>query len=397
MPRRATLLAFVVVVGALGVILASALSGRLVGGQGSPLVQGSADALTQTLARWVAQERDFADESTLAAVTFRTGAIGEGQSVAGWEHTVELDDIDLLEIPGALPFVAGPSNGVALVGSFDGVDTVLIAVRSGLQEAEQAVRGVVHSAVVAPDGRTFFALVLETGTTREHGIVRGTIGEDNVRLLIPGRAEPSTGDTVASRLFLTPDASKLVSYDCRGESCVMRSYIASTGEAIAEARAPSADVFGVTNDTLMLSGYWTNEPSTASAIAAEVKLEQCNDPDAGCATGLFSLRDGTAAPGVVTCGDGLVTRATTTMVLVAGVPSPTCSRGDLQVAVVDERGTELSRFAADHDLGLVVSSYATGLELSPGWALMARAGQSSVQEGVTLVRLSDGLRVPATP
>ena len=83
----------------------------------------------------------------------------------------------------------------------------------------------------------------------------------------------------------------------------------------------------------------------AQAIAAEVKLEACNDPDAGCATGLFNLSDGTAAPGVVTCGDGLVTRATTTMVLVAGVPSPTCTRGDLQVAVVDEAGTELSRFA----------------------------------------------------
>lgn len=200
---------------------------------------------------------------------------------------------------GALPFATGPVAGRVLYGYFDGTVSRLrlVSAEDGDDRLVLESDNVVHQAILDPLTDTFYYLALDPATRREVGIFRGTVQGGESEQLVPARASPKATQ-IASRLFLSPDASRLVSYDCRDDDCRLRAYVPATGDLVFDVAAPASDPFGITDSEVVLSG-------SSTSVGAECRQVPCPaiafDLDSGQQRPLVDVR---SAATVVDVADG---------------------------------------------------------------------------------------------
>lgn len=335
-------------------------------------------------APWFAQTFDFASDSELRGYRLSVGLL---------DGTVTRDvNVGLAtrnppsQWSGALPFAAGPFDGQVLYGYFDGTTSKLrvVSAADGDDRLILETDEVVHQAVLDPVTGALYYLALDPVSRRELGIFSGRIQSREAEQLVPPRFSPDATQ-IASRLFLTPGGSRLVSHDCRDDECRLRAYAAANGDPIFDVAAPASDVFGITDSEVILSG-------------ASVSVgEGC--PQAPCPAIAFDLESGQRHPLGNVCGAAMVVGGPAGPVLVSDGAQPgQCAPGPVPIAATDIRtGDEVAEFPVQDLRGLVVTTRDQAVGLPEGWLLLGSAGQfyalepAADQNALTLVRIDGGM------
>lgn len=350
---------------------------------------GSEDPVRDDLlaSPWFVHTFDFASESELRG--FRL-SVGLFDGTVTREVAIGLANLNpSSQWSGALPFAAGPFGGLVLYGYFDGTTSALrvVSTEDGDDELVLETDDVVHQAVLDPLKDAFYYLALDPITRRELGIFRGTLQDGAVEQLVPGRASREATQ-IASRLFLTPDGSTLVSYDCRDDTCRLRGYVAATGELVFDVAVPASDPFGITNSEIILSG---------AATSAEARCRE-----APCPAISFDLESGLQRPLGQVCSAATVVEGSDAPILIGDAElSPACGQAPYRLVATDlGNGQVIADFTFETSARqLVVNSRDHGVGLPEGWFLLGAASQFytlgtvAQAEGVTFVRLEDGLMV----
>lgn len=295
------------------------------------------------------------------------------------------------EWSGALPFAAGPFDGQVLYGYFDGTTSTLRAVSAedGEDRLILEIDEVLHQAILDPGTDAFYYLALDPATRGELGIFRGTVRGGETEQLVPPRFSPDATQ-IASKLFLTPDASRLVSHDCRDDECRLRAYAAANGDLIFDVAAPASDAFGITDSEVILSG-------------ASVSVgDGC--PQVPCAAVAFDLGSGRKRTLGNVCGAAMVVAAAGGPMLVSdGAPHGQCAPEPVPIIATDIRtGGVVAEFPLQAARELVMNTRDQAVGLPQGWFLTGRAGQfytldpAAEQNTLTLVRIDKRLDVRAS-
>lgn len=342
---------------------------------------------------WFVQTIGFASESELRGFRLSVGLL-DGTVT----HEVAIDLAKLnppSQWSGALPFAGGPRGGLVIYGYFDGTTSALrvVSVQDGDDELVLETDDVVHQAVLDPSNDTYYYLALDSATRREVGIFRGRVQDGAVEQLVPGRASPEATQ-IASRLFLTPDGSRLVTYDCRNDACRLRAYVAATGELLIDVAAPASDPYGITNTAIVLSGAATS----AGAGCREVPCRAIS----------FNLESGRQRPVGAACSAATVVDGPDEPVLISDAEvSSICGQPPYRLVATDVgSGRVITEFTFENsERQLVVSSLYNGVGLPEGWFLLGPSsqfhtlGMAAQREGLALVRLTNGFVVdlPTVP
>jgi len=355
---------------------------------GSPLESASVNPATSEnavppdllAAPWFVQTFDFASESELPGFRLQVGLL---------DGTVTRDVIVGLanlnpssEWSGAPPFAGGPYAGRVLYGYFDGtVSTLrLVSAEDGNDRLVLESDMVVHQAVLDPLTDAFYYLALDPITRREVGIFRGTLPGGETEQLVPARAS-ADATQIASRLFLTPDGTRLVSHDCRDDDCRLRSYVAVTGDLIFDVAAPASDPVGITDADMILSG--------ASASVGE------GCPEVPCPAIAFDLDSGLRRPVGKVCGAATIVDGPDGPILVGGAEqAPPCGHGPIRIIASDiPSDAVVAELPLLDSRELVVNTRDQAVELPAGWFLVGNAGQfytlepAAQQDALTLVTI----------
>lgn len=334
-------------------------------------------------APWFVQTFDFASEEELRGFRLSVGLL---------DGTVTRDvSIGLAGLnpptkwSGALPFAGGPYAGRVLYGYFDGTTSTLRVV--GAQDGDDRLilesDKVVHQAVLDASTDTFYYLALDPVTRSELGIFRGTLPDGMSEQLAPPRASPEATQ-IASRLFLSPDGSRLVTYDCRDDDCRLRAYIAATGELVFDVAAPASDPFGITDSDVVLSG------ASASVGAG------CGQVP--CPAIAFDLDSGQQRPLVEVCSAATVADASDGPILISDAERAPCGLEPNPIIATDLRtGEVVAEFPDQGSRELVMKTRDQAISLPGGWFLLGTGGQFYTleppvqQDALTLVRVDGGL------
>ena len=393
--RRAAIVVTVVAVAA-----AAATAIFLVAPAGPPRlllpIGGSADSesVRPALAdlSWAAGRPNFSRPSRIEGFDVSVGVLGGSVT---FRDTVDLVGLNpAVRIDGALPFVTSPSRGRVLYGYYDGVRSTvrLVSATDGTSGELLSSDAIVHRAVLDPSSQRFFVLLLDPRTRGELGIFRGSIGSDDLSLIVPPRETEEEEEEVhiRSQLFVSEDGTTLLSYDCRGHRCRLRGYDDSTGLLRFDVRAPAADVYGMTGSELLLSGGWLNEEEDVRDIAQELGVEACDE--APCPILGYNLQNGSARSFGAACSRAQVVDLAGASVVVSEVQD--CHGPDYHLAALGFDGV----FSGTYDFAgteyqLVMNDGAQGVELPDGWFLLAPSGTLPLDTPGRLVRLRDGLVV----
>lgn len=352
----------------------------------SPSPSGGSEAVPRDVlaSPWFVVTVDFASESELRG--FRV-SVGSLDGTVTRDVTIGLANLNpSSQWSGALPFTSGPYAGRVLYGYFDGGTSALriVSAAEGDDQLILETDSVVHHAVLEPRSGTFYYLALDPATRREIGIFRGTLQDDVIEQLVAPRASPAATQ-IASRLFLTPDGSRLVTHDCRDDECRLRAYMAANGKLIFDVAAPASDPFGITDSEILLSG-------AATSVGAGC-------PAAPCPAIAFDLESGRKRPFGEVCGGATVVHHANGPVLVSEVEvSPTCGQAPNRVVATELHGgrvvVDITFESAARQL--VVNSRDQAIGLPEGWFLMGPAGEFYTTLGVaqpealTLLSIQDG-------
>lgn len=340
---------------------------------------------------WFVQSIDFASESELRGFRISVGLL---DGTVTREVTIGLANLNPSgQWSGALPWASGPYEGQILYGYFDGTTSAVRVVSAAegddqlLLEADE----VVHHAVLEPRTGAFYYLALDPATRREAGIFRGTLQGGGIQQLVPPRASPEASQ-IASRLFLSPDGSRLVTYDCRDDECRLRAYVTGSGKPLFDVAAPASDALGITDSDILLSG------------AAAAGGAGC--PAVPCPAIAFDLESGRQRPVAEVCTAATVVDLADGPVLVSEAEiAPACGQAPYRV-VATELGS--GRVVADLTLEgaareLVVNSRDQAIALPDGWFVLGPAGQfyslgrMAQPEALTLTNLEDGRTLELRP
>lgn len=333
---------------------------------------------------WFVQTVDFASESELRG--FRV-AVGLLDGTVSRDVSIGLVNLNpASQWSGALPWANGPFDGQVLYGYFDGTTSGLhlVSAADGDDQLVLESAEVLHYAVLDPQGRTFYYLALDPATRREVGIFRGTLEGAAPTQLVPPRAS-ADATQIASRLFLTPDGSRLVTYDCRDDECRLRAYATVDGELLFDVGAPTSDPFGITDSDFVLSG------------AGAAPGAGC--PAAPCPAIAFDLGSGRLRPVGEVCGAAMVVHRPEGPVLVSEAEmAPTCGQAPYRIVATElHNGQVVSDFTFDTAAReLVVGSRDQATGMPEGWLALGPAGQFytlgavAQPDALTLVSLEGG-------
>lgn len=357
----------------------------------SPQVSGETVPPGVLASAWFVQTVDFASESELRGFRVSVGLL---DGTVTRDVTIGLANLNpASQWSGALPWASGPYDGQILYGYFDGTTSVLRVVSAAEGDEKLVLESddVVHRAVLEPAGGAFYYLALDPATRREVGIFQGTLQGDAPAQLVPPRASPDATQ-IASRLFLTPDRSRLVTYDCRDDECRLRAYVAASGELLFDVAAPATDPFGITNSEIILSG-----------AAAEAGT---GCPAVPCPAIAFDLESGRQRPVGDVCGEATVVQRADGPVLVSEAEvAPTCGQAPYRVAATElGNGRVVADFTFESAAReLVVSSRDQAIDLPEGWFALGPAGQFytlgtvAQPEALTLVNIDNGRTLDLLP
>ena len=334
-------------------------------------------------APWFVQTFDFVSEEELRGFHLQVGLL---------DGTVTRDvSIGLTNLnppnrwSGALPFATGPDAGRVLYGYFDGtVSTLrLVSAEDGDDRLVLESEDVVHQAVLDPLTDTFYYLALDPATRRELGIFRGTVQGGKSEQLVPPRATPEATQ-IASRLFLSPDGSRLVSYDCRDDDCRLRGYVPATGDLVFDVAAPASDPFGITDSEVILSGASTSVGAGCRRVP--------------CPAIAFDLDSGRQRPLVEVCSGATVVEAADGPILISDPERAPCGLEPNPIIATDLRtGEVIAEFPDQGSPELVMKTRDQAIGLPGGWFLLGTGGQfytlepPDQQDALTLVRVDGGL------
>lgn len=331
---------------------------------------------------WFVLTFDFASESELRGFRVSVGLL---DGTVTRDLTIGLANLNpSSQWSGALPFAAGPYAGQVLYGYFDGSASALriVSAAEGDDQLILETDSVVHNAVLEPRSGAFYYLALDPATRGEIGIFTGTLQDDAVEQLVAPRVSPEATQ-IASRLFLTPDGSRLVTYDCRDDECRLRAYVAASGELLFDVAAPASDPFGITDSEIILSGA-----GTSVGVGC---------PAAPCPAIAFNLESGQQRPFGEVCGGATVVYRADGPVLVSEAEvSPACGQAPYRVVASElDSGRVVADFRFETAAReLVVSSRDHAIGLPEGWFVLGPAGQFYTMElaqpeALTAVRLED--------
>jgi len=334
-------------------------------------------------APWFVQTFDFASEEELRGFRLSIGLL---DGTVTRDVSIGLADLNPpIQWSGALPFATGPDAGRVLYGYFDGTVSRLrvVSVAAGDDQLLLETDKVVHQAVLDPLTDVFYYLALDPATRREVGIFRGTVLGGATEQLVPARASPRATQIV-SRLFLTPDGSRLVSYDCRDDDCRLRAYITATGDRVFDVAAPASDPYGITDSEIVLSG-------ASASVGAECR-------QAPCPAIAFDLDSGQQRQLVEVCSAATVVEAADRPILISDAERAPCGLEPNPIIATDLRnGGLVVEFPLQDSRELVIDTRDQAVGLPDGWFLLGNAGQfytldpAAQQDALTLVRVDGAL------
>ncbi len=319
---------------------------------------------------WFVLTYDFASESELRGFRVSVGLL---DGTVTRDVTVGLAGLNpASELNGAPPWASGPYDGQILYGYFDGTTSTVRVVSAAESDDELVLEtdDVVHHAVLEPRTGAFYYLALDPDTRREVGIFRGTLQGGGTQQLVPPRASREATQ-IASRLFLTPDGSRLITYDCRDDVCRLRAYVAVSGELLFDVAAPASDPFGITDSEVLLSGAAT-APGTGC-------------PAVPCPAIAFDIESGRQRPVAEVCTAATVVYRADGPVLVSEADAaPICGQAPYRVVATElGNGRMVADFAFENAArNLVVNSRDQAIALPEGWFALGPAGQFYTLGGV---------------
>jgi hypothetical protein len=318
-------------------------------------------------ASWFTRSVTFAAQDEIDNVTFRTGRL---DGTVTHESTVDLGGLNASSgFSGALPFAAGPFDGDVLIGYYDGAESSLRLVSADDGHVEEVVRSqdVIHMAVVDRAAARILFLALDADTRAEKGIWAVTPGGVPQRIL-PARESPSASEIV-TRMFISPDGDRLVTFDCRDGTCRLRGYALPALEQLFDVAAPDADPIGITAREFVISGSQSSGVSTCAELPCPLLAF---DLESGQLRGFGRI----CRAAVVEVADEPVVIADTNLPGLCGDDPRLYSVMAFSLESGNEIG-HVQRVASDQ---LVATNADQGFALPAGWVLLAPDGHLATRD-----------------
>jgi hypothetical protein len=339
---------------------------------------------------WFVAHRDFANPGEIRSFRVQAGILGEKPT---YDATVNLRAPDAAPaLAGAQPFVSRPSQGVAAYAYFDGELSRLVLVDPSTGDDRELLssENIIHAAALDVPTDSYFVLVLGRASRGEMGLLRGALSGGEPTVLVAPR-ETEGALEIHSQLFVSPNGSTLVTYDCRDHDCRLRAYDATSGAQRFEVVAPASDVVGITDSGFLLSGSWSNEEADAQRIADAGGLTWCRELP--CPIVIYSLIDGSARSFGAACGSARLADAQGQGLVVGEAATSGCSDGVDQLVTVNLAGEVVSTIALDNaDEALVVDHPWQTVAPPAGWALLTPDGVLPPRTPSQLIHVTDGVR-----
>lgn len=232
--------------------------------ESAPRASASAISIEAKDRGWFQIELDFPDPQHLTGLRVRGGTL-DGRTTIDTHHR-----FPPLGGGGALvratPFHSEIRGARVLYGFFDGQDSQLTlgSLDTGATALVESTSDVIHSAAISDDGTVYY-LRLDTKTREERGIFQWTVGKPPIVIVQPRGVSPAPVD--ASTLYVTPGGEFLLVHDCAFESCVLRIYVADTGEFVREYKTFARGLLGVFRDYAVAGAECVKAPCRAVRLA----------------------------------------------------------------------------------------------------------------------------------
>lgn len=228
-------------------------------------VSATAGAVEARHRGWFQIELDFSDPQHLSGLRVRGGTL-DGRTTLDTHHRFPpLGGGGALVL--ATPFHSEIRGARVVYGFFDGQDSqlTLVSLETGATSLVETSGDVIHSAALS-DGGTVYYLQLDAKTRKEKGIFRRAAGQLPVMVVQPRGVSPAPVD--GSTLYVTPGGEFLLVHDCAFESCVLRIYVADTGEYVREYKTFARGLLGVFRDYAVAGAECVEAPCRAVRLAS---------------------------------------------------------------------------------------------------------------------------------
>jgi hypothetical protein len=290
------------------------------------------------------------------------------------------------EFQGALPVAIGPYGDLVLVAFWDGEGSDLrtISVTSGQDELLLRRNDIIHALGFDATTETVYALTLDPETRRESSIIRFPRDRpDGHESIAMAEAGPGLTEQIWTRLWVTPDGTRLVVIDCP-DHCTSRVLQLGAVPPVSPFALGNGDVVGVTNDEI-------------------VTVFDCAPP---CPATRYDFASGDAGPIAVFCGAGVLVSVQGRPALISEWPTPRagCQDDAYRVGRTDLASSEQTMIAQPPDRAREIVPFDFSQSAAPpaGWFLLGPKGRL-VGTGddrlvpPVLVRAEDGSEVELRP